>query len=273
MKSHFSLCKAIIILFIISLSTQSYAQDSLGVYKLSWGKDIGLVAFGSAAEWGALKLKDKVAPLTSEEVLALDREFINRFDRPAIDRYCAQSAERSDIIKMGSFGLPLLTMFSKGARKEVGEIAVMYLEVMGINAALTELAKNAVKRKRPYVYNEALTLEQRLTNEGKRSFYSGHVSHVTTMSFFTARVLSDYHPDSDLEWLWWTSALAIPAYTAYLRYDAGRHFPSDLLVGYGMGAMIGYFIPGFHETKHENINITLSTGDLGNSLVGVSIKF
>ena len=39
----------------------------------------------------------------------------------------------------------------------------------------------------------------------------------------------------------------LPAVTGYLRFKAGKHFPTDIIVGYGVGATIGYLVPELHK--------------------------
>jgi hypothetical protein len=40
-----------------------------------------------------------------------------------------------------------------------------------------------------------------------------------------------------------------PALTGIVRTDSGRHFRTDVLIGYITGALIGYFIPVLHKSK------------------------
>ena len=41
------------------------------------------------------------------------------------------------------------------------------------------------------------------------------------------------------------------ATTGYLRYAAGRHYPTDILVGAAMGAFVGYLVPSLHELEGD----------------------
>jgi membrane-associated phospholipid phosphatase len=43
------------------------------------------------------------------------------------------------------------------------------------------------------------------------------------------------------------------SYVGYLRYLAGKHFPSDVIVGAFMGSVAGYLVPYFHK-KSRNPN-------------------
>ena len=60
-------------------------------------------------------------------------------------------------------------------------------------------------------------------------------------------MLNDFYPDSKAKPIIWTSAALIPAITGYLRVKAGRHFTSDVLVGFLVGAAVGWVIPELHR--------------------------
>ncbi len=49
----------------------------------------------------------------------------------------------------------------------------------------------------------------------------------------------------------------LPALTGYLRIRAGKHYPSDVLAGYALGALIGYAVPALHRKPTANRRLTL----------------
>ena len=48
------------------------------------------------------------------------------------------------------------------------------------------------------------------------------------------------------------------------------HFPSDILVGFGVGALCGIFIPELHRVKIENVSIGFYSSYVG---TGISLKW
>ncbi|MEQ8424859.1 MAG: phosphatase PAP2 family protein, partial [Cyclobacteriaceae bacterium] len=84
--------------------------------------------------------------------------------------------------------------------------------------------------------------------------FSGHTSHTAAASFFMAKVISDYHPNMNkgARIILWSAAVYIPALTATLRVKAGKHFPSDVVAGYAVGAFAGWLIPQLHKVKKES---------------------
>jgi membrane-associated phospholipid phosphatase len=108
-----------------------------------------------------------------------------------------------------------------------------------------------VKRTRPFVYQHELSIEERMSTSARQSFWSGHTSQTATMCFLTAKLYADYHPDSKWKPVMWTAAATIPAATGIFRMTAGKHFPTDVLVGYVTGAAIGFFIPRLHKRMNN----------------------
>ena len=55
----------------------------------------------------------------------------------------------------------------------------------------------------------------------------------------------------------WGSTMSVAALTAYARVAAGRHFPSDVIVGAIVGSAIGHLIPRSHRLGGDaNVHIT-----------------
>ena len=81
--------------------------------------------------------------------------------------------------------------------------------------------------------------------------------------FFTAKTLTDYVDRPGVEAVAWTTAALLPAATGFFRYKAGKHFPSDVIVGYVVGATVGVLIPHLHKTDP-----TEGGGGLGNANSG-----
>ena len=92
---------------------------------------------------------------------------------------------------------------------------------------------------------------------------------VTALTFLTARIITDLHPDTKNKGVIWGAAITAPAILGYMRVRAGRHFPTDVIAGYAVGATIGYLIPEFHLVKNENVKIS----NAGVSGVKLSLNF
>ncbi len=105
------------------------------------------------------------------------------------------------------------------------------------------------------------------------SFYSGHTSTTAAISFYVARVFSDYLADNTAKIFIWAGAAIYPALVGYLRRDSGHHFRTDVMTGYAIGAAIGYFIPELHKvSKNEQLSVNfLYSGEFAG--IGVAYNF
>ena len=106
--------------------------------------------------------------------------------------------------------------------------------------------QSTAKRARPFVYNPDAPLGEKQNKDARYSFFSGHTSGTACLSVVAAKIWSDYHPGSGWKPLVWSTALAWPAAVGILRVKAGKHFPTDVLVGYAVGFACGYFLPKIH---------------------------
>lgn len=190
-------------------------------------------------------------PYAPEELATLNINSINAFDRGAVYNSSSEAARASDIIRTGITIFPLLLLSEHHTKHDITALLVMSTEVMAITYGLTNIAKNTVNRTRPNVYNPNTPLDERTSAGSRRSFFSGHTSHTAAASFFMAKVISDYHPDMSkgAKIALWSVSAYIPAVTGYLRVKAGKHFPTDVMAGYAVGAFTGWLIPHMHQVK------------------------
>ncbi len=232
-------------------SADSYTEDA-EIYKLKPKVDIPITLAGVA--WSAYaftKIYSK-DPSTVQQINNLNIDDINGFDRWAADVYSEKAANTSDFFFYGSMPLPLVLLADKHIRQDAGKIGFLYLESMAITGLLYTGATYLTDRYRPLSYNDEVPLEERMRGGSKNSFFAGHVALVATSTFFTAKVFSDYHPESKLKFLFYGIAVVSTAGTAYLRHAGGKHFPSDILLGTTVGTLSGLLVPHFHKTKRLN---------------------
>lgn len=233
-------------------------SDSQPIYKLKPAVDIPLTAVGtiwSAYAFTKIYSKD---PSTEAQIRALNKEDINGFDRWGADVYSEKAASTSDFFFYGSMPLPLVLMLDKHIRRDAGKIGFLYLEAMSATGLLYTGATYAFDRYRPLAYNSEVPMEERMRGGSKNSFFAGHVALVATSTFFTAKVFSDYHPDSKLKYLFYGAAVVSTAGTGYLRHRGGKHFPSDILIGTTVGTLSGLLVPHFHKNpllKNNNLSV------------------
>ncbi|SDL15404.1 Membrane-associated phospholipid phosphatase [Salinimicrobium catena] len=256
------------ILLFFFISTSSAQSDS--PYETSWALDGTWIGVGLGLNGLGFKLIQDKEALTAEELAAISKDDVPGFDRWAAGNY----SERADNISYypfyGSFAVPFIMMLTDEQRPHAGQISVLFIETMATTGALYTITAGAVNRSRPLVYNEDLPDELRSEAGARRSFFAGHTAATASATFFAAKVFSDFNPDSWAKPYVWTAAALVPAWVGYLRLEGGKHFLSDNIVGYGIGALSGILIPELH--KKENTEFSFFP-TMGAEYQGISMRY
>lgn len=271
--------KNITLLVLILTSFTSFSQESNSPYEWQWVRDgiwTGAALGTTITGYSLIINKDD---LTEEKLMqeVANQNNINFIDRWAVGYNSESAIAQSNIPFAMSFASPFVLLFDDNINEHTAQVLGLYLESLSTTAGLYTVTAGLVNRSRPYVYNENVSLERRLINNGQRSFYSGHVAAAATATFFAAKVYSDFNPDSPAKVWVWTGAAVIPATVGYFRIKAGQHFLTDVLLGYGLGAVTGYFVPELHKSENNTIEVVPSagmsaTGDFYRG-IGLQMKF
>ena len=218
--------------------------------------------------WGGSEyLKSVADKATIVDIEQLNRMNLWALDRGATDNISINSAHLSDAFLYSSLTFPALHLIAQKGRDHTAIILAMTLESFLINDGITSFLKATTKRFRPFTYNPDIPIEEKLGTGARYSFASGHTSNVAVLSFLSAKIYSDLYPDSKWKPLVWITASTIPALTGYLRVNAGRHFPTDTIAGYILGASIGYLIPHFHKISTHDHAFNFGINQFGVQLV------
>lgn len=235
----------ILLLILLWLQNGLYCQNS--IYSLSPAREVGLFSVGISFNALGYIQSRNTSVLKVEDIEKLDRNDLDGLDRTATYNYSLKAKNMSDKLLLGSLVLPATIMFDPNQRNQLGEKTTLLLQTYLINAGSTLLVKSLVRRTRPFVYNENAPLSEKLKADARMSFFSGHSSFTASSAFFTASMLTANGQNKDLAPVIWSSAAILPAVQGYLRWKAGKHFPTDIFIGYVIGAGLGYLIPKIHE--------------------------
>ncbi len=189
--------------------------------------------------------KNKSA-LTINEINALSINSISGFDRSATNHYNLSAAKTSDVLLYSSLASPAFLLIDPAIRQDGWRVSVVYLEAISLTAAGVALIKAFVKRPRPFVYNPNAPLDKKLEPDAAASFLSGHTAMTSTAAFFAVRTWTRYHPN-DNAILMYSAAALVPLTTGYFRYQAGKHFPTDVLGGFLLGAINVFIVDALHK--------------------------
>ena len=265
------------LLFIV-LTSQFLNAQSESPYEWKWKKDgiwTGTAIAGNALGVSIIANKE---PFSIEEInqKIANRDNINFLDRWVAGNYSKNASDASDIPFALSFATPFALLLDDEANDHSFQLFGLYFESLATTSALFTITAGLTRRARPYVYNtteKSLQSKQKVT--ATRSFYSGHVAATATATFFGAKVFQDFHPDSPIVPYVWAGAAALPAAVGYLRMEAGQHFLTDVLIGYAMGAVVGYWVPELHKKKSSEFSLTpiMDQNFYGENYQAISLRY
>lgn len=269
------------LIFSLIISFSTYSQDysvhtNESPYETSWivdgpylGLTLGLNALGFKF------IQDKEA-LTVTEMNNLSKDDIPGIDRFIAGNYSPRASTISDYPFYGSFAVPVVMMLVDGnMRSNAGQISLLFVESMATTGAFYTITAGLVERSRPLAYNTSVPEEERRESGAQRSFFAGHTAATASASFFAAKIYNDFYPNSAAKPYVWTAAALVPAYVGYLRAKAGKHFLTDNILGYAIGAASGILIPEFHKKEDHAFGVvpTMGIDVQGNEYQGLSLQY
>jgi membrane-associated phospholipid phosphatase len=238
----------------------SFAMQAQTPYKLNLGKELAFTGVGLSATFLGAQFRSGVPIYSGDELAALNAGSINSFDRNTVNNYSLNAHQASNVFWISAMASPVFFLTGKETRNSIGTVAVLWTETMFITSGLTLMTKYAVRRTRPFVYNPSVEIGKKRNANARGSFFSGHTSMSAASCFFAAQVFSDYYPESKWKPAVWGLAATIPAVTGYLRVQGGRHFPTDVIAGYAVGALVGIAVPRLHKRKNQDKRLGLQMG-------------
>ena len=266
----------------ISLAQQAFPQSSardssFHPYQVNYWLTGSLIGVGLTTNYlGVTRLFHK-QELSRLEIQALNKDIIYSIDNWALTQDPSRRevfATYSDYAVVCTVVLPVFLLFDKQITNDWVDVLLMYVETMSITPNIYEwspLGPTFQNRIRPLAYYDQLTYDQRKSGSNRNSFYSGHDAVVAASAFFMAKVYSDYNPGiGNNKYLLYAAATIPPLIMGYFRVKALAHFPSDVLVGLGVGAVCGFVIPELHRLQNRNFSLGLYSSSEG---TGIALKW
>jgi membrane-associated phospholipid phosphatase len=245
-------------------------EKNTSPYSFSKNIDLTIAGISSSLLIGSALVD--YSPMSRENISTLNPENISSYDSKAINNWDLNSIKMSDILLYSSIAVPGLLLADERVRDDYRGFSLLWAESLFLTLGITNLTKVLVSRPRPYLYGDKASEEYKLKKDNRKSFFSGHTSISAVSCFLMASMYDDYNPNSRLSPYLWVGACFMPALTAYYRYDAGKHFPSDLVAGYIVGSVVGVLIPKLH-TKSSKINVGLTFQTSGKLRTHLSYRF
>jgi len=242
-----------------------------------WGVGAALVITGLA-----IPTNDADVPLGGFDLAdiawSFDRDVAgNR----SVDAHTASNWTRNTALVF-PFVLALATSQGEERWSDYGRRSFVYAETILMSQGVTLLAKAALGRPRPFAYLPEAERPVHVAYDVSfertfRSMPSGHSASAWTGA---ALAMTD-HLLSRPEASWVERAgvgflgRALAGATSALRVEAGQHFPSDVLVGAGIGIVTGITVPLLHRGTRSLPSsgawLQMMGGTLVGTLLGVAV--
>ncbi len=258
----------VLILFISSVGFgQKISVKTSEVYSLNRKLELPLTVGIFAGDIIGFNYLAQKSGVSQNDVQLLNANNVWKFDRIATKQNASfrEDAQRiSDAVLNLSALLPGVLALDARIRKDWFDILLLYGETHAVNSGVYVSVASLSNRARPFTYHPEVPLAEKIANETRNSFFSGHVSSAASASFFMAKVYSDYHPELGNKKYWlFAAALVPPTVVGYFRVKAMKHFPSDVIVGGVIGASVGILVPHLHKTnKQQGLSIVPFTGSV-----------
>ena len=275
--------KPIYWLYVFSLLTMQVPSmcaqqvyDSIKVYQVSPWLELSISAGSFVLAKKGFSNLGRISRLNIDQLSDYDHIRANGLDRRlSCFRNCAfeRSQEISDLALNITLIAPISLIFDRRIRKDWFDILALYVESEVINTGVYLGSAHLVRRTRPLVYDITLSDKQRSGNDRTNSFYSGHVGNTATASFFMAKVYTDYHQIKGWARIGLYGLASIPpSFVGYHRIKSGKHFFSDVAVGYLAGGLLGILIPEIHRIKKRNLipSVWIKENEFG---CGLALQF
>ncbi|MCC3155458.1 phosphatase PAP2 family protein [Hymenobacter sp. BT770] len=257
--------------FMLSGNLAAIAQQAPSPYGTRFAVDAPITVGLAGLSVTGLYLVQQKHVSTEAELAALNRQNIPKIDRFSAGWYSDRAQVTSDAFCYGTLALvPALLAFDPKVHGRYGQVAGLYLETMSATAAIFTLTVGTVYRSRPYLYGTEGGSKRHGTI-ATDSFFGGHTAHTATATFFAAQVFHDFNPGSAAQPYVWGAAAALPAVVAYFRVRAGKHFLTDNLVGYAVGATVGIVVPRLHHSAAGYDAAAVPAQNFTGSLVGCGV--
>ncbi|WP_299705204.1 phosphatase PAP2 family protein [uncultured Pontibacter sp.] len=260
---------------LISMAGVAEAQRE-SPYKTNFKVDAPITAAGVGLTYYGLTLMMDKDGLTEEQISRLSKDDVIGFDRFSAG-YDSETAKKiSDFPFYGSFALPLTLVFNQNVKGNFGQVFGLYVQTMAVTGALFTMTSGLSPRTRPLVYSPDVEMSEKTRANARNSFYAGHTTAAAGASFFFAKVFHDFNPDSPARPFVWAGAAAVPAVVGYYRLKAGKHFLSDNILGYAIGAATGILVPQLHKKTNQSgftLNPTLIPTFAGTASQGANLSY
>lgn len=243
-------------------------------YEVSWSKDMPVTFFSAFTNaFGSYRYNQMDIPERGDY-----RQVSELFpwDRPIAGRYC----ESADRVSDWAVVLGVAPLALAGASWGLGDASgmdfaaytLMFAQALALQSGVNLMVRSLEFWPRPYVYakdgygsGSRAVVEKAENAEGEAygSFFSGHTSAAFTIAVFTGEWFSEVYPNSPYQGIVWAASLSAATLEGVLRIAAGKHYPTDVVVGALVGSGISLAVIQIHKKRNNRFSLWAYPGGAG----------
>jgi membrane-associated phospholipid phosphatase len=236
------------------------------LYRMNYWRSWGFTLAATAANIYAIpNLIHGKSQITDAELWGVNPDALNSIESWALHQNPATAEEidrSTDYLLQGIILSTAALGFDKAIRKDALRLFTLFAETHAVTFSIYNFSffgPTFQNKYRPIVYYTEVDDETRKEGNNKNSMYSGHTASAAASTFFMAKVYNDYHPEfsSGKKYMIYGLAAIPPLVEGYFRVKALKHFPSDVLMGFVIGATCGVLVPEAHRFKQQAVKYSL----------------
>lgn len=247
-------------------------------YGLSYTLDMPLTFFAAFSSiygnylLGRMSVTAREDLPTRDELLPWDRAVMGRYSKAAGDVSTGFAA-----LGVAPLALGAISWYRGDAcGRDFAAYTLMFAQALALQNGLNLAVRSLKFWPRPYIYadgGEGARVAEDAEGEAYGSFFSGHTSAAFTVAVFTGEWFSEVYPNSPYRSLVWAGSLSLAGFVGVLRIAAGKHYPSDVVVGALAGTGISLAVIGAHKKSVRIGPVALSGLWAGPGTAGASFAF
>lgn len=224
---------------------------SASVFTIDPLRYIGFVTLAGSADLINQHLDDDLMKdVDASDVASWDVDEVSTLDRWAVQPFDSTLKNWSDY---AIYTTAAATAYVSWDDPDRWTNFMVLSEILLTQTAVVKWTKTLTQRKRPYVYDETLSINRKLGDNARHSFCSMHASTAFSAATFAYYLHYRNFGHSSLT----AAVLFVPATaTAVLRVASGQHHPTDVLAGAAIGSAISYLFCRMHDSGTETIYLT-----------------
>lgn len=200
-----------------------------------------------------------------DDLLPWDRKFAGRYSETA--DLMSDIGTVLAVTPLAIGGIALKT--GRSTTEEFGIFSLMLVQSILFQNGINLAFRSMELWPRPYIYaegGEGKKKAEKAKAEAYGSFFSGHTSAAFTIAVFTTEWYSETFRNPVNTRVVRALAFSLAGVEGALRIAAGKHYPSDVIVGALVGTGVSYGILEMHKKENQKYCLWVVPGAAGTTI-------